>query len=123
MAVAVGVVGCGVGLATRSGARHLDGDLDLFPAVLAAYIAHGLTHLAQSAVLRGYTPGVMTVPLVIAPYSAWAWRALYREGVRRDATRLRHDLAVGAPLALGLAVSGHAIGRLAEAAQRRFPAH
>jgi hypothetical protein len=44
----------------------------LLPAALAAYTAHGLTHLAQSAVLRSYTPGVATVPLVIAPYSVWA---------------------------------------------------
>jgi hypothetical protein len=82
--------------------------------VLAAFTAHGATHLLQAAVLRGYTPGVVTVPLVIAPYSVWAWRALRRSGLRVAAGTLRRDLALGAPVAVGLAVAGHAAGRLAE---------
>jgi hypothetical protein len=49
---------------------------------------------------------------VIAPYSVWTWRALWRAGMRVDGARLRRDLAVGAPLAVGLALAGHAAGAL-----------
>src|SRR3954469_21008021 len=78
MAVAIGVVASGVAAATRSGWRQLDGDLGGLPAALAASTGHGATHLIQSALLRSYTSGVATVPLVIAPYSWWAWRTLRR---------------------------------------------
>jgi hypothetical protein len=119
MAVAIGVVGAGVVTGARSGLRDLDGDMGALPAVLAAYTAHGATHLMQAAALRGYTPGVVTVPLVIAPYSVWAWRTLRRAGLRVDGARLRRDLAVGAPLAVGLALAGHATGALAERLRHR----
>ena len=116
MAVAVGVVGVGVAVTTGSALRDLDGELGLLSASLAAYTAHGVTHLAQSALLRSYTPGVATVPLVIAPYSVWAWRALRRAGVPIDDVRLRRHLAVGSALALGLVFIGQAVGWLVAAA-------
>jgi hypothetical protein len=119
MAVAIGVVGAGVVAGARSGLRDLDGDMGLLPAALAAYTAHGATHLAQAAALRGYTPGAVTVPLVIAPYSVWAWRALRRSGLAVDGRRLRRNLAAGAPLAVGLALAGHAAGRFVERLRAR----
>jgi hypothetical protein len=120
MAVAVGVAGVGVAITTGSALRDLDGELAPLPAALAAYTAHGVTHLAQSAVLRSYTPGVATVPLVIAPYSVWAWRALRRAGVPIHGVRLRRHLAVGSALALGLVLIGQAAGWLVAAATQSF---
>lgn len=38
-------------------------------------------HLGQAALVRGYTPGVVTAPLVVLPYSVWAWRRLRAAGV------------------------------------------
>jgi hypothetical protein len=72
MAVAVGVVGVGVAVTTGSARRDLEGELGLLPAALAAYTAHGAT--LSSPRSSAATPGVATVPLVIAPYSIWAWR-------------------------------------------------
>lgn len=114
MAVAIGVVGAGVVAGAASGLRDVDGEMGALPAVLAAFTAHGVTHLLQAVALRGYTPGVVTVPLVIAPYSLWAWRALARTGLTVGGARLGRDLAIGAPLAVGLALAGHAVGRLAD---------
>jgi uncharacterized protein with HXXEE motif len=104
--------------------RRADDGLGPLPAVLAAYTAHGATHVLQSAVLRGYTPGVATVPLVIAPYSAWAWWTLRRAGVDVGGQHLRRDLAVGGAVAFALAFGGQLAGRLVDrrlrrAAQRR----
>jgi hypothetical protein len=56
MAVAIGVVGAGVVAGARSGLRDLDGDMGALPAVLAAYTAHGATHLMQAAALRATPP-------------------------------------------------------------------
>ena len=83
MVVAVGVVGAGVAVVTWSGWRHRDDDLGLLLPALGAFAAHGGTHLLGSAALRAYTPGVLTVPLVVAPWSAWAAWALRRAGASR----------------------------------------
>ncbi|WP_425569479.1 HXXEE domain-containing protein [Nonomuraea salmonea] len=40
-----------------------------------------MVHLAQAALFRGYTPGVVTAPLVVLPYAVWAWRRLRAAGV------------------------------------------
>jgi Protein of unknown function with HXXEE motif len=111
MAVAIGVVASGVAAATRSGWRHVDGDLGVLPAAVAAYTGHGATHLLQSALLRGYTPGVATVPLVIAPYSWWAWRTLRRAGLPRSPAARRREALLGSVLAVALVAMGQAAGR------------
>jgi hypothetical protein len=112
MVTAVGVVAAGVAVTTALAWRQLDADLGPLPAVLTAYTAHGATHVLQSVVLREYTPGVLTVPLVIAPYSVWAWRTLRRAGFRRGRTDVARDARLGGAAAIGLALVGHAAGRL-----------
>ena len=107
MAVAVGLVGAGVAVVTRSGWRHRDGDLGLLPAALAAFAAHGVTHLLGSAALRAYTPGVLTVPLVVAPWSAWAGWTLRRSGTRVPAPG---ELLGAAAATAALVVGGQAVG-------------
>lgn len=121
MTIAVGVVAVGVAVTTALAWRRLDDDLGPLPAALTAYTAHGASHLLQSAVLREYTPGVATVPVVIAPYSIWAWRALREAGLRRDRSRRRRDTAAGGVAALGLALTGHVVGRLVTRRAPRGP--
>lgn len=130
MTIAVSVVGSGVAAVSalaladlaaaerraRSGAPDEPTGADpraqrLFRAVLMAFTAHGLTHLASSAVLRAYTPGVLTVPLVIAPYSVWAWRTLARSGVPVLSRTGLRELAFGAAATVVFVGGGQLIGR------------
>jgi hypothetical protein len=80
-----------VGVGTRGRSR-------LFQAFVAGFGLHGFGHLALSAGIRGYAPGVATSPTVVIPYSAWAWRALGRAGVRPSAPRSMVDVALAAIL-------------------------
>jgi hypothetical protein len=111
MAVAVGVVGVGVAVTTRSALRDLDGSMGLLPPAVLAFAGHGITHALASAAYGGYTPGVATVPLVVAPYSLWALRALRRAGVPATAGRRRDGVAAGV-VVLGLVLGGQALGRV-----------
>ncbi|AXX31028.1 putative integral membrane protein [Actinosynnema pretiosum subsp. pretiosum] len=79
-AVAIGAVGVVMAVAAAEGART-GGRSRLFQAALAGFGLHAVTHVAASAVFRGYTPGVLTAPTVVAPFALWAWRRLRREGV------------------------------------------
>ena len=65
----------GPGRTTRSGPR------DLFQATLAGFGLHAVPHVASVAVTRGYTPGALTAPTVVAPFALWAWRRLRRAKV------------------------------------------
>ncbi|WP_171719256.1 HXXEE domain-containing protein [Paenibacillus phytohabitans] len=57
----------------------------LYLAVLAVFLLHVFTHLAQSIVLRLYTPGVVTAVLVALPYSIYAFYRLLYENVVSEA--------------------------------------
>jgi len=98
-ALSIGLVGLVVGAAAAHGART-GGRSAFNQTVLAGFGLHAVTHVAQSVAVRGYTPGVLTAPVVVAPYSLWAWRRLGRAGVRRE---------VGA----GAAVAGAALAPVA----------
>lgn len=79
-AIAIGVVGVVVAAAAADGART-DGRSRFFQSVLAGFGLHAVTHVASSAVFRSYTPGVLTAPTVVAPFSLWAFRRLSRAGI------------------------------------------
>ncbi|MFJ6672460.1 HXXEE domain-containing protein [Actinosynnema sp. NPDC091369] len=79
-AIAIGLVGAVVAAAAADGARTC-GKSKLFQTVLTGFGLHAVTHVASSAVCRGYTPGVVTAPIVVAPFSWWALRRLKRAGV------------------------------------------
>ncbi len=98
------IIGALVASAAIIGART-GGRSRFFQASLAAFGLHGFGHLALSATFRGYTPGVATSPTVVIPYSAWAWRALGRAGVRRSPARAIVDAAIAAIL-LPLVIAG-----------------
>jgi uncharacterized protein with HXXEE motif len=75
VAVAVGLVGLVVLGAAVDGART-GGRSAYFQVALLAFGLHAIVHLGQSALARGYTPGVVTAVLVVAPFSVWAWGRL-----------------------------------------------
>lgn len=79
-ATAIGIMGGVVAAASAAGART-GGRSGFYQTVLAGFGLHALTHVGQSVVARGYTPGVVTAPLVVAPFSWWAWSRLRRAGV------------------------------------------
>ncbi|WP_433263905.1 HXXEE domain-containing protein [Actinosynnema sp. CS-041913] len=85
-AIAIGLVGIVVAAAAADGART-DGRSPFFHAVLTGFGLHAGTHVAASAILRQYTPGVLTAPTVVAPFSLWALRRLRREGIRPKPSR------------------------------------
>jgi len=79
----------------------------VFQASLLGFGLHAGTHIAQSIALRRYTPGLVTTPLVVVPYSVWAWRRLKRSGVPIAPSDQRLNLALAAVVPLA-----HAIARL-----------
>lgn len=79
-AVAVGAVGMVVAAAALRGART-GGRSGFFQSALIGFGLHSVTHVAASAALHEYTPGVLTAPTLVAPFSIWAVRQLKKEGV------------------------------------------
>ncbi|RSN16276.1 HXXEE domain-containing protein [Nonomuraea sp. WAC 01424] len=78
--VAIGLMGGVMAGVSALGART-GGRSPVFQSVLAGFGLHGVVHLAQAAATRGYTPGVATAPVVVIPFSVWAWRRLRQAGV------------------------------------------
>jgi Protein of unknown function with HXXEE motif len=76
-AVAAAVVGVAVLLVTRHG-LHTAGRSPVFQAAVLVFGWHGLVHVGQAAILRGYVPGLVNAVLVVVPYAVWAWRAAGR---------------------------------------------
>ena len=74
-ALAIGLMGCLVAAAAARGART-GGQSPLFQASLMGFGLHAVPHLASAVLTRGYTPGVITAPTIVAPFSWWAWRQL-----------------------------------------------
>ncbi|MYR46888.1 HXXEE domain-containing protein, partial [Streptomyces sp. SID5910] len=72
-AVAVGAMAVIVTAASTAG--HLTGGRSaVYQTALNAFGLHGLVHLAQAGLVRGYTPGSATSPLLVVPFTLWARR-------------------------------------------------
>ncbi|MFC4564454.1 HXXEE domain-containing protein [Nocardiopsis mangrovi] len=112
-ATAIGLMGIVMAAAAADGART-GGRSPFYQAALAGFGLHTVTHLAQSALTRGYTPGVVTAPLVAAPFSLWAWGRLRRAGVPAAAPGTGSLLLV--PVVLG---SVHGLASAVERARAR----
>lgn len=106
-AVAVGVMGAVVA-ATSAAGYATGGRSAVYQTALNGFGLHGLVHLAQAAVVRGYTPGAATSPVLVVPFTLWARRRLRRAGVLRPA---RRDLALGLGLAGAATAVSHAVAR------------
>ncbi|MFF9348515.1 HXXEE domain-containing protein [Streptomyces sp. NPDC014734] len=115
VAVAIGLVGVVMAAASADGART-GGRSPFFRTVLVGFGAHGVVHLAQSLAYRGYTPGVVTAPTVVVPYSVWAVRRLRAAGVEVGGT----GTTAAASALLPLIVAGaHGLARGITGAHRR----
>ncbi|KXO99162.1 hypothetical protein AXK61_17980 [Tsukamurella pseudospumae] len=99
---AIAVMGVLVAGAAIDGART-NGRSTLYQSVLLAYGLHGFTHAANSIGVRGYSPGVATVPVAVVPFWLWASSRLERAGIRRPGRELAPHAA--AALVGGLGVS------------------
>lgn len=73
--IAVGGVGLVMAAAAVAGGVS-DGRSGFYQAVLVGFGLHSIGHVATAVATRGYTPGVVTAVVLVAPYSAWAWRQL-----------------------------------------------
>src|SRR5437879_389712 len=70
----VAIAGMGVVMAAAAAAGARSGGRSRFyQAALAGFGLHAGGHVVQAVVSGGYTPGVVTAPLVAAPFSVWAW--------------------------------------------------
>ncbi|MFD9519883.1 HXXEE domain-containing protein [Streptomyces sp. NPDC059979] len=107
-ATAVGVMGLVVAAASAAGHRT-GGRSAFYQASLNGFGLHGLVHVAQAAATRGYTPGVVTSPLLVVPFTLWARGRLRRAGVLRP-TRAR-DVAGSLALAGVAIAASHAVAR------------
>jgi hypothetical protein len=105
-ATAIGITGLAMAAASAAGAAS-GGRSKFFQASLMGFGLHAGTHIAQSLALRRYTPGLVTTPLVVIPFSVWAWRELKRSGVPIAPSDARLNLALAAVVPLS-----HAIARL-----------
>jgi hypothetical protein len=93
-----------VAAASVAGDRS-NGRNPFFQAVLTGFGAHAVVpHLISAAVTGGYTPGLLTTPTVVVPFSWWAWRELRKAGVEKAEIPTAALLFV--PLSIGAAHAG-----------------
>ncbi|SDY79040.1 Protein of unknown function with HXXEE motif-containing protein [Geodermatophilus africanus] len=121
--VAIGLVGSCIAAASARGART-DGADPLFQATLAGFGWHAVPHVASAVLTRGYTPGGLTAPTVVAPFVLWARSRLRAAGV--PAARTPPAVALLGPLLVPgahLAASGllRLTGRRAGPGRRPAP--
>ncbi|MFK9090303.1 HXXEE domain-containing protein [Bacillus salipaludis] len=53
----------------------------LFTAVLNVFFLQGFSHIGQTIIFRGYTPGVTTALFIVIPYSLLAYYRLFELGL------------------------------------------
>lgn len=100
-ATAIGGVGIVIAAASAAGG-FTGGRSEFYQYVLVGFGLHAISHVVFSVLARGYTPGVVTAVLVVAPFSVWAWHGLSaagRTGVFRGADVLTAIVLV--PVVIG----------------------
>ncbi|MFG2650296.1 HXXEE domain-containing protein [Streptomyces sp. NPDC048436] len=104
------VAGMGIVVAAAAADGHRTGGRSAFyQAALNGFGLHGLVHLAQAAAVRGYTPGSVTSPLVVIPFTLWARGRLRDAGVLRPARP--RDAVQGLVLAAAATAGAHMLAR------------
>ncbi|MER5597528.1 HXXEE domain-containing protein [Streptomyces sp. NPDC002265] len=107
---ATAVAGMAVVVAAAAADGYRTGGRSAFyQGALNGFGLHGLVHLAQAAVVRGYTPGSATSPVVVIPFTLWARGRLRQAGVLRPARP--RDVVQGLALAAAATVATHAMAR------------
>ncbi|MFI2433089.1 HXXEE domain-containing protein [Streptomyces sp. NPDC018693] len=109
---ATAVAGMAVVVAAAAADGYRTGGRSAFyQGALNGFGLHALVHLGQAAVVRGYTPGSATSPLVVIPFTLWARGRLRRAGVLHP-TRPR-DIVQGLALTAAATVGTHVMARRA----------
>lgn len=62
-------------------AKHVSIWANLYTAIITIFFLNSFTHIFQSIVYGGYTPGVVTAVVVAFPYSLIVIRTLFRERI------------------------------------------
>ncbi|MFJ9712524.1 HXXEE domain-containing protein [Streptomyces sp. NPDC101234] len=108
---AVAVAGMAVVTAAAAAADgyRTGGRSPFYQAALNGFGLHGLVQLARAATMRGYTPGAVTSPLLVIPFTLWARGRLRGAGVLRP-TRPR-EAVQGPALAAVATVGSHLAAR------------
>jgi hypothetical protein len=107
-AAAVGIVG--LFMATASAAGQVSGGRSkYFQLMLAGFGLHTIGHVTSAAATRGYTPGLITSPIIAAPFAVWARRQLKEAGVWQPISA--DDTVPVAALALTVFGGSHALAR------------
>lgn len=80
----------------------------LFLMFLFLVFIHVFTHIAQAVYLRSYTPGVATSPILVLPYSLYAYYRLLAEGVVDTGDIVISSLLmlISLPLLIGIILKG-----------------
>ncbi len=97
--LAVALMGSLMVIAAASGALS-GGRSALYQTALAGFGIHAISHLGSAAATKGYTPGVITAPLIVAPFSWWAWRELKATNVPAAGASFAHIALVLASIPL-----------------------
>lgn len=84
--------------------------LYFFTAINGALLLHVFSHIAQSAALKKYTPGIVTAIVFVLPYSLYVFHRFFWGGVIGLPAVLL-SLAAGAVIILPVIFTGHYIGR------------
>jgi hypothetical protein len=114
-ALAVAIVGVLMAAASAAG-QASSGRSRYFQLMLAGFGLHTVSHVASAVGTRGYTPGVVTAPLVAAPFATWAVRQLKAAGSWEKLSA--RDIMPGTALALAVFAGPHALARALNRSQR-----
>jgi hypothetical protein len=101
--LAIGLMGVLFAAAAATGART-GGRSPFYQLMLAGFGAHAVPHMASALVTGGYTPGLVTAPTVVVPFSWWASRTLRAAGVPRSNVPAAALALI--PVAIGAAHAG-----------------
>lgn len=90
-----------VAIVSAQGVRT-QGRSALFRGAVLVFGVHGFTHIASTVMMRSYTSGVVTSPVIVIPYWLYARRVLREHGLKdNDPPATRAALSV-LPLLFGL---------------------
>ncbi|NLE80073.1 MAG: HXXEE domain-containing protein [Rhodococcus sp.] len=117
MHAAIAAMGIIVASAALDGLRT-SGRSTYYRSTVLGYGLHGVGHLAATAALRGYTPGVATTPVTVVPYAAWALRRSTQE---HGPIRAREIVAMLALLPTSLAIAHNVGNRVDRQDRSRAP--
>lgn len=90
-----------VTIASAQGVRT-QGRSVIFRGAVLIFGVHGFTHIASAVMMRSYTSGVVTSPVIVIPYWLYARRVLREHGLKdNDAAAIGVALSV-LPLLFGI---------------------